>query len=183
MTPIDPSEYDQWYQTPRGRWIGDLEYSLIRNTLKPRPEDSVLDVGCGTGHFTRSFAHHHDGNVVGIDPEPAFIEYARTQAITHESYLLGSGEELPIESSSFEYTVSITALCFVDDQIQFIQEMDRVSRKGMAVGLLNRNSRLWHQKGKGADKERMQELIGIVIKRLSNYLEQQDCLGRTLKPR
>ena len=40
----------------RGRWIGQLEYSLVRGLLKPIPDESLLDVGCGTGYFTRCFA-------------------------------------------------------------------------------------------------------------------------------
>jgi len=112
----------------------------------------VLDVGCGTGFFTRCFALQHKGQVMGNDPDPPSVEYACAQAIAHETYMLGSGETLPIESNFFDYTVSITALCFVDNQIQFLREMARVSKKGIAVGLLNRNSILWHQKGRGGGK-------------------------------
>ncbi len=63
-----PEEYDAWYRTPRGRWIGAVEYRLLGRLLSPRTDETLLDVGCGTGHFTRGFAAVLDGRVVGLDP-------------------------------------------------------------------------------------------------------------------
>ena len=41
----------------------------------------------------------------------------------------------------------MTALCFVDDFRQAVREMLRVTRKRFAIGLLNRRSLLYLQKG------------------------------------
>lgn len=49
-------QFDAWYDTPRGRWIGNVEYGLVRRLLAVQPGDTVLDVGCGTGWFTRRVA-------------------------------------------------------------------------------------------------------------------------------
>jgi protein-L-isoaspartate O-methyltransferase len=46
---MNPADYDAWYDTPRGRWIGDTEYALAARLLAPQAGDSLLDVGCGTG--------------------------------------------------------------------------------------------------------------------------------------
>jgi len=53
---VTPERYDAWYDTPRGRWIGGVEWPLLRSALELRAGDSVLDVGCGTGWFTRRVA-------------------------------------------------------------------------------------------------------------------------------
>lgn len=44
----DPAAYEAWYHTPRGHWIGDLEFILLQNLLRPEADASLLDVGCGT---------------------------------------------------------------------------------------------------------------------------------------
>ncbi len=59
----DVSKYDQWYQKPKGRWIGNREYCLMRNSLYIDRKASILDVGCGTGYFTRRFAEDQDGRL------------------------------------------------------------------------------------------------------------------------
>jgi cyclopropane fatty-acyl-phospholipid synthase-like methyltransferase len=46
---MNPAGYDAWYDTPRGRWIGEAEYALAARQLDARPGDSLLDVGCDTG--------------------------------------------------------------------------------------------------------------------------------------
>ena len=147
---LTPAEYDRWYQTPRGRWIGRLEYGAVRGLLKPHPDESLLDVGCGTGYFTRCFAHDQAAAVVGVDPDPAALEFARFHAANRETYLLASGESLPFPSRSFDLAISITAMCFVHDQVAFLREMARVTRRCFAVGLLNRHSLLWRRMGRAA---------------------------------
>ena len=39
-----PEDYDAWYRTPRGAWIGETEYRLLWNLLAPRPGERLLDV-------------------------------------------------------------------------------------------------------------------------------------------
>jgi hypothetical protein len=45
--------------------------------------------------------------------------------------------------------VSVTALCFVPEEREALAAMARVSRRGVALGLLNRRSLLYLQKGRG----------------------------------
>lgn len=42
---MKPAEYDAWYDSPRGRWIGQAEYQLLLDQLVPKPGDNVLDTG------------------------------------------------------------------------------------------------------------------------------------------
>ncbi|MBI3918343.1 MAG: class I SAM-dependent methyltransferase, partial [Betaproteobacteria bacterium] len=76
---MTPEQYDAWYRTPRGRWIGENEHRLLEALLAPAPGESLLDVGCGTGYFTRKFARR-ELPVTGVDLDPAMLDFARRHA-------------------------------------------------------------------------------------------------------
>ena len=72
----DPATYHAWYDTQRGAWIAGLELALLHDLLRPRPGESMLDVGCGTGWFAGAFAAR-GLEVTGLDPDLAALGFAR----------------------------------------------------------------------------------------------------------
>jgi len=144
---MHPSDYDAWYDTPRGRWIGDTEYALAARLLAPQAGDSLLDVGCGTGWFTRRAAAD-DLVATGLDPNPAWLDYARANSSPALNWVEGDARDLPFADASFDHVLSIAALCFVDDERQAVAEAVRVTRRRFAIGWLNRSSLLYWQKGR-----------------------------------
>lgn len=48
---MTPEQYDHWYASGRGRWIGEIEFRLLVSELDCQPGDKVLDVGCGTACY------------------------------------------------------------------------------------------------------------------------------------
>jgi SAM-dependent methyltransferase len=145
----NPAKYEAWYHTSRGAWIGNTEFSLLQSLLHPAPGASLLDVGCGTGWFSRRFAAH-GLQVTGIDPDPAALAYARSQG-GEVSWIEATATALPFGDNSFDCSAAVTSLCFIDEVQQAVQEMWRVSRYGMVLGLLHRHSLLYRQKrGKGS---------------------------------
>ncbi len=145
---MDAATYDAWYNTPRGSWIGEVEYRLLHRMLAPAPDATLLDVGCGTGYFTRRFAQDAGLRVTGLDPEREWLDYARAQGRPNEVYVAGDARELPFPDASFDFVLSVTALCFIQDQRHALQEIARVARKRFVLGLLNRHSMLYRQKGR-----------------------------------
>lgn len=149
-----PERYEAWYHTPRGRWIGEREFRLLAQLLRPKAGESMLDVGCGTGYFTRRFASESDVQAIGLDPNVTWLQFARAHALAAEHYCAGRAEALPFADRSFDCTISVTALCFVADQQRALREMLRVTRKRFAIGLLNRHSLLYLRKrNAGVDSE------------------------------
>jgi SAM-dependent methyltransferase len=144
----DPGKYAGWYGTARGRWIGETEGLLLERLVEMRPGDSLLDVGCGTGYFTNFFARHAGGPVVGLDPNLEWLRYAAHESTADIGWLAGRAEALPFADRSFDIVASVTALCFIADQAEAVREMLRVARRRIVLGLLNRNSLLWRQKGR-----------------------------------
>lgn len=140
----DPAVYDAWYQRPRGRWIGSAEFKLMWDMLRPGPGESLLDVGCGTGYFSRHFAAA-GLRVTGIDPDRDALRFGAQQngAVT---YCRGSALNLPYADQTFDYSSAVASLCFVGNPERALAEMLRVSRRAVVVGLLNRRSLLYYAK-------------------------------------
>lgn len=145
---MTPREYDAWYRSSRGGWIGETEFRLPADALEPRAGESLLDVGCGTGCFTRLFAARTGASLVGLDPDLASLRVALEQAGPNEGYLAGRAEGLPFGDRSFDRTMAVTSLCFAGSEREALQESVRVPRKRVALGLLNRRSLLYMQKGR-----------------------------------
>jgi len=145
---MTPGQYDAWYDTPRGRRIGDAEWALLRSGLQLCAGESLLDVGCGTGSFTRRAAAE-GACVVGLDLDEAALRFARRHSTETVQFVQGNAINLPFDDRAFDAAVSVTALCFVPQWPNAIAEIVRVSRRRFALGLLNRNSLLWLRKGRG----------------------------------
>lgn len=145
-----PSTYEAWYDTPRGHWIGATEYALAERELAATRGETLLDVGCGTGWFTRRFAAAGLA-VTGLDTNAAWLAFARAHSGPGIRWMAGDAQRLPFADASFDYAVSIAALCFVADERRAVAEIVRVTRRRFAIGWLNRNSLLYRQKaGSGA---------------------------------
>lgn len=139
-----PEEYEAWYHSSRGQWIGETEFTAIMKQMQPAKNSSLLDVGSGTGYFSRLFSNVGI-QVNGIDPSYEAIQYARRIDYSI-NYVQGSVLTLPFVNNSFDYCTAITSLCFVDNVEQAMKEMWRVARKSIVLGLLNRHSLLYINK-------------------------------------
>ena len=139
-------DYEAWYEQGFGSFAVHQEEALLYRQLQQFPgATSLLEVGCGTGHFTRWFAKL-GFHVIGLDASPAMLEQARLRNGT--SYLQGDGRALLFENQCFDLVALITTLEFVTDPVQALREAMRVARQGLLLGVLNRHSlleymRLW----------------------------------------
>ena len=99
-----------------------------------RPGQRVLDVGCGTGYFSRRAAPAvtPGGQVVGIDPSLPVIEYAARRAPANCTFRTASAQELPFGDASFDVIISSLAFHHLPDgdRLVALREMRRVLRPG-----------------------------------------------------
>ncbi len=146
---MKPGEYEAWYETARGSWIAGREFDLMMRLLAPPADATLLDVGCGTGHFGRRFAAA-GLRVTGLDPDPAMLDYARGLG-GGVDYLRGTATALPLPDAAYDFVTAVTSLCFIADTPGALREMWRVARRAVLLGLLNRRSLLYRPKhGRGA---------------------------------
>lgn len=157
----EPSTYEAWYHTPRGAWIGDIEFAMMMKLLHPDVGGTLLDVGSGTGYFSRRFAAS-GLHVTGIEPDTAMLQYAN-RAPGSVMYAEGRVEPLPFADHSFDYVAAITSLCFVNNPVCALDAMWRVAKRGVVLGLLNSASLLYRRKhGHGAYAGARWDAIGDV---------------------
>ncbi len=129
--------YERWYETA-GQTADVREKKLLARLLRTFPAArSILEIGCGTGHFTRWFSAQGYG-VVGIDASPAMlVEAKRRDTIP---YILGDAHHLPFDDQCFDIVSFVTTLEFLADPERALREALRVARRGLLLGVLNRHS-------------------------------------------
>jgi ubiquinone/menaquinone biosynthesis C-methylase UbiE len=141
MNPFaDPalvSGYEAWYQTA-GRRADRPEKDLLAWMLARFPSAStLLEVGCGSGHFTRWFSEK-TLQATGLDVSlPMLSEAIRLNSVP---YVLGDALVLPFDDNTFDLTALITTLEFVSEPILVLEEALRVTSRGLILGILNRRS-------------------------------------------
>lgn len=135
-----PERYEQWFTTSIGKLIKEIEGGLIQKLLDPRPEEKILDAGCGTGIFTLDFLAR-EAQVVGLDISRQMLKYAIKRASGYSFFKVqGDMLYLPFKDNSFDKSVSITTLEFIADARSAIDELFRVTRPGGCVVVATLNS-------------------------------------------
>jgi len=127
------SRYDTWYQTPRGTMYDRLEKRAI-DSLLPAASDGgkLLEIGCGTGHFSEHFASK-GFEVTGVDISEPMVAVARQQNIRSGEFHVGDAERLPFTDGTFDVVAAITVLEFVCDPVSVVSEMVRCVQSGQYV--------------------------------------------------
>ena len=137
--PALASRYEAWY-AGEGRRADILEKALLGKLLdRFSGARSILEVGCGTGHFTRWMALR-GLDATGVDTSEPMLEEARRRG--GPGYLHGDALSLPFADRSFDMTALITTLEFLPDPARALAEAVRVARQGVLLGVLNRWSLL-----------------------------------------
>lgn len=98
---------------------------------------TVLDVGCGVGHWGRLLSRvlPEEVRLEGIDKEPLWITKATEKAAAaglgeRFSYRTGTVESLPFEDGTFDLVTCQTLLMHLQDPDRGLLEMARVTRPG-----------------------------------------------------
>jgi SAM-dependent methyltransferase len=144
--PFDNSSivagYEIWYDTI-GQRADRLEKALLKELLTSFSEaETILDVGCGTGHFTRWF-ETLGLKAIGIDISQAMLIEARRHC--SEKVLAGDAHLLPFPAQSFDLVALITTLEFIQHPMVALNEAQRVAQQGILLGVINRISWIGRQ--------------------------------------
>jgi SAM-dependent methyltransferase len=122
------------YEPYVGRWSRLVAPEFLSWLAVP-PGGRWLDVGCGTGALSATILEHAaPREVVGIDPSPGYVAYAREHVPDARTrFEVGDAQALPYEEGWFDAVVSGLVLNFVPDPKRALAEMTRVTHSGGTV--------------------------------------------------
>jgi len=106
---------------------------LIKDNLKIKKQDFLLDVGCGTGIFAEEF----DCIKIGIDPSIDMLKQGKDAF-----YIQAYAENLPFKDNCFDKVISVTAIHNFRNVRKGLEEIKRVSKKNVALSILKRSSKI-----------------------------------------
>lgn len=114
-TPIPTHEtgdaQSDWYESALGAFVLPRERHLVQKMLAPWPRRgrSLLEIGCGAGHFLDLF-WEAGFDVTGYDSDPDQLAAARARLGGRVETRLGPPNALPFEDDAFDF-VAVGPLC------------------------------------------------------------------------
>jgi ubiquinone/menaquinone biosynthesis C-methylase UbiE len=109
--------------------------SLIKEQNLIYSQDTLLDVGCGTGF---SLDYFDVKEAVGIDPSQKLLD----QYDGKHHVLAGSAESLPFADDSFDVVVSVTAVQNFTNIELGLQEIKRVGKDRFLLSILKSSPKI-----------------------------------------
>ena len=135
-------EFNRWAKEGCCEAMEDHHLPIVTPTLALmdlQPEDSVLDLGCGTGWLARRIAASVANiQVTGVDVSDELIHRAEVASagIPHLRFLRGTAEEIGAPGDSFTKVISVESAYYWSQPARGIREMLRVLRPGGSAWIL-----------------------------------------------
>jgi ubiquinone/menaquinone biosynthesis C-methylase UbiE len=110
-----------------------IKFRLIKEHLEIKKEDTILDVGYGTGLMSEYFGNR----IVGLEPSYEMLKQAKKDERDAE-IVQAAAEHLPFADKSFECVVCVTALHNFESPKKALLEIRRVSRGSGVITILKK---------------------------------------------
>jgi len=128
--PLSVTDWDKRFRQ-QAFWTRDLRFYLypkvgLNNTK------TVLDVGCGTGSLIAELNSNSKAQIYGLDLDVANLKMAMRN-YKAGFFSGGDAHTLPFSSNAFDLTLCHFLLLWVDDPVQVVEEMKRVTKPGGAI--------------------------------------------------
>ena len=139
---VDPEQYDTRHERkPSERYDHDHWRPLIESAISRYCENKlVLDLGCGTGAYTKSIAQHAN-LALGLDISKRMLTYAKETKYGSFSLALADVHHIPLKAKSIDAVVSIGLFECVE-RVTALEEINRVLKpQGICIiGCANKYS-------------------------------------------
>ena len=127
------NDYDTWFDEHDD--VFQAQQRMLRAAIPNQGQG--LEVGVGSGRFAVP-----SGIRYGIDPSRELIRRAQRRGI---EVVRGEGEHLPYRTSSFDYVLMMTVICFLDDVTAVFREVNRVLQPGgiLIIGFIEKDGEIY----------------------------------------
>jgi len=138
-------ERAHWYSTTaraydkaRARYPNEL-ISYIAELTRLGPASRLLEIGCGPGVATTSFAQW-GCSIICVEPNPEFCELARSNCKPFPKIVINqsSFEQWPVEASAFDAVVSASAFHWIEPEVGHPKVAEALRDKGYFILLWNK---------------------------------------------
>lgn len=127
------------------------ENKLLLKNMQLLPDSGVLDIGCGTGIFTRQFAKICSNTKVwGLDYSYSQLKQAiifkKKEKIKNLFYVHSLATRIPFKNEYFDRVSTVGAMQFFKDFKLFFSEVYRVLKKGgifVAINYVTTEQKFW----------------------------------------
>jgi len=174
------SEYEEMYRVESFYWWfvarRRLLESLVKSLAGELKSPKILDVGCGTGINFSVLTKY--GETFSSDASAEALSFSQSRGT--EGLVRTPVESLPFVSSSFDLVTALDVLEHIDDDLEAIDELFRVTREGgvlvitvPAYGFLwSEHDEALHHRRRYAASELRNKLTngGFEVERITYYI-------------
>ena len=137
-TNMERVEATHWYYGRQARIRPPL---WLLRARPPRPEDTLLDCGAGTGRFAAEMQAHC--RVLALDDHEEALRILRTR-FRPEQILSLAGDQVPLPDGSLEYVTALDVLEHVPDDAAVVRGFHRLLKPGgIALVTVPASMALW----------------------------------------
>lgn len=130
-------DFDKLAGVEQEKWNHNSHYHGFLAQYIPDNCRHALDIGCGTGEFTRIVAEKSK-HVAGLDLSSGMLESARkrSESYPHITYLNADIMELPLEERSLDFIASLAVFHHLDLDL-LLPKLKKALRPGGALAILD----------------------------------------------
>ena len=126
-----------WKYMSVEQWRSFVQYSIAYMDPPIHPQDSVFEVGCGVGAFSKTIEELTGcTDFAGIDPVPEAIALAQ-KVFPSGHFLVGNGLDLSdFADNSFDHVLAAGVIMYLDnldEASRFVSEMWRIAKPGASL--------------------------------------------------
>ena len=97
----------------------------VIETAGIKPGQTILDIGCGTGHTTRAAAQvaGSDGSALGLDISTSLLARAQERALPNTAFTLADAQTDPLPEQHFDHIISRFGVMFFADPVAAFENL------------------------------------------------------------